>query len=106
MLGDAGDLRGATQATLRGYYKRHYVPENMTLVVVGPVNPAEVRAAAVAAFGAIPRAGYHATGRCRRRHRSTACARDPWSARSDRRSSASRGWRRHSAIPTCRRWTC
>jgi len=58
VLGDAGDLRGASQATLRGYYKRHYVPENMALVVVGPVNPAEVRAAAVAAFGAIPRAGY------------------------------------------------
>jgi zinc protease len=58
VLGDAGDLRGATQATLRGYYKRHYVPENMALVVVGPVNPAEVRAAALAAFGAIPRAGY------------------------------------------------
>ncbi len=58
VLGDAGDLRGATQETLRGYYKRHYVPENMALVVVGPVNPAEVRAAAIAAFGAIPRAGY------------------------------------------------
>lgn len=58
VLGDAGDLRGATQATLRGYYKRHYVPENMALVVVGPVNPAEVRAAVVAAFGSIPRAGY------------------------------------------------
>ncbi len=58
VLGDAGDLRGATQATLRGYYKRHYVPENMALVVVGPVKPAEVRAAAIAAFGAIPRAGY------------------------------------------------
>jgi zinc protease len=58
VLGDAGDLRGATQATLRGYYKRHYVPENMALVVVGPVDPAEIRAAAIAAFGAIPRAGY------------------------------------------------
>jgi zinc protease len=58
VLGDAGDLRSATQETLRGYYKRHYVPENMTLVVVGPVNPTEVRAAAVAAFEARPRTGY------------------------------------------------
>jgi zinc protease len=58
VLGDAADLRAATRETLRGYYKRHYVPENMTLVVVGPVDPAEVRAAAVAAFGALPRAGY------------------------------------------------
>jgi zinc protease len=58
VLGDAADLRSATQATLRGFYKRHYVPENMALVVVGPVNPAEVRAAAIAAFGPLPRAGY------------------------------------------------
>ena len=44
--------------------------------------------------------------RCRRRRRSTACAPGPWSGRSDRRSSASRGWRRRSGIPTCPRWTC
>lgn len=56
VLGDAADLRGATQETLRGYYARHYVPDNMTLVVVGPVNPAEVRAAAIAAFGPRPAA--------------------------------------------------
>jgi zinc protease len=58
VLGDAADLKGATRETLLGYYKRHYVAENMALLVVGPVNPAEVRAAAVAAFGALPRTGY------------------------------------------------
>ena len=58
VLGDAADLRGATRDTLRGYYKRHYVAENMALVVIGRVNPAEVRAAALAAFGALPRTGY------------------------------------------------
>jgi zinc protease len=58
VLGDAADLRGATQETLRGYYTRHYVPNNMTLVVVGPVDPTEVRAAAIAAFGSRPAAGY------------------------------------------------
>lgn len=58
VLGDAADLRGATQETLRGYYTRHYVPDNMTLVVVGPVDPTEVRAAAIAAFGSRPAAGY------------------------------------------------
>jgi zinc protease len=58
VLGDAADLRAATRETLRGYYKRHYVPENMVLVVVGPVKPAEVRAAAVDAFGALPDAGH------------------------------------------------
>lgn len=58
VLGDAADLLGATRETLRGYYARHYAPDNMTLVVVGPVDPAQVRAAALEAFGARPAAGY------------------------------------------------
>ena len=58
VLGDAADLRGATRETLRGYYGRHYVPDNMTLVVVGPVDPAQVRAAAIEAFRGRPAAGY------------------------------------------------
>src|ERR1700737_2454482 len=58
VLGDAADLRAATQETLRGYYTRYYVPNNMTLVVVGPVAPAAVRAAALAAFGPRPPAAF------------------------------------------------
>jgi len=58
VLGDAGDLRSATQQTLRGYYARHYVPESMTLVVVGPVKPAAIRDATIAAFGSRPPAGH------------------------------------------------
>jgi len=58
VLGEAVDLRAATQETLRGYYRRYYVPNNMTLVVVGPVDPAAVRAAAVEAFGSRPAATY------------------------------------------------
>jgi zinc protease len=58
VLGDPVALGNATRATLRGYYKRHYVPENMTVVVVGPVKPAEVRAAAARFFGMAPAAGY------------------------------------------------
>jgi zinc protease len=58
VLGDAADLRGATQASLRGYYARHYVPDSMTLVVVGPVDPAEVKAAALKAFGGRSATGY------------------------------------------------
>jgi zinc protease len=58
VLGDVKDLRDATHETLRGYYARHYVPDNMTLVVVGPVDPAAVRAATIAAFGSRPAAGY------------------------------------------------
>ncbi len=51
VLGDPAALKAATQESLRGYYKRHYVPENMTLVVVGPVDPTQIRAAAARAFG-------------------------------------------------------
>ena len=58
VLGEAVDLRAATQETLRGYYRRYYVPNNMTLVVVGPVDPAQVRAAAMASFGSRPAATY------------------------------------------------
>ncbi len=58
VLGDPADLRAATQSTLRGYYKRHYVADNMTLVVVGPVDPAQIRAAALRSFGAAPGAQY------------------------------------------------
>ena len=58
VLGDPAALRGATRATLRGYYARHYVVENMALVVVGPVNPADVRAAVARAFGSGPGGAY------------------------------------------------
>lgn len=58
VLGDPAALREATQTTLHGYYKRHYVPENMTLVVVGPVDPGQVRSAVARAFGSAPPAGY------------------------------------------------
>ena len=54
VLGDAADLKAATQETLRAYWARYYVPSNMTLVVVGPVDAAQVRAAAIAAFGSRP----------------------------------------------------
>src|SRR6476661_9226231 len=54
VLGDAADLRSATQESLRAYWARYYVPTNMTLVVVGPVDPAQVRAAAIEAFGSRP----------------------------------------------------
>jgi zinc protease len=54
VLGDAAALRAADQATLRGFYRRHYAPGNMTLVVAGPVDPAAVRAVAAETFGRIP----------------------------------------------------
>jgi zinc protease len=58
VLGDTADLKAATEETLRAYWSRYYVPNNMALVVVGPVDPAQVRAAAIAAFGSRPAAPY------------------------------------------------
>ena len=59
VLGDEAMLKAATRETLRAYYKRHYVPENMTLVVVGAVDPAEVRTAVARSFATVPPARYH-----------------------------------------------
>lgn len=58
ILGDEGVLRAATRETLRGYYQRHYVPENMTLVVVGAVDPAEIREVIASSFAKVPASGY------------------------------------------------
>ncbi len=58
VLGDPAALRAATQSTLRGYYKRHYATPNMTLVVAGPVDPAEIRAIAAETFGRISSTAY------------------------------------------------
>ena len=58
LLGTSQTLNAATRETLLTYYKRHYAPENMTLVVVGPVSPQTVKASVQQTFGRIPAAGY------------------------------------------------
>ena len=58
VLGDPAELRAATRESLRGYYRRHYVPENMTLVVVGPVHAGEIRGVVARAFGGMPSTGF------------------------------------------------
>lgn len=50
-------VRGLTRDTLNGFYRRHYVPEAFTLVVVGPVAPATILEVASRTFGRIPRGG-------------------------------------------------
>lgn len=54
VLGDEGALKAATRETIRGYYKRHYVPDNMALVVIGAVDPDEIRAAVARTFARVP----------------------------------------------------
>lgn len=58
VLGTPETMNAATQARLKAYNKHYYTPENMTLVVVGPVDAKAVRAAVDRAFGRMPRTGY------------------------------------------------
>jgi len=57
VLGTPEIVRGLTRETLMSFYRRHYVPESFTLVVVGPVNPTEVLEGAERTLGRLPRSG-------------------------------------------------
>ncbi len=61
VLGTPSTMNAATQDRLLAYYKHYYVPENMALVVVGPVQPAAVRAVVDRTFGRMPNTGLKPT---------------------------------------------
>jgi zinc protease len=61
VLGTPATLNAATHDRLVAYYKHYYVPENMALVVVGPVEPAAVRAVVDRTFGRMPNTGLKPT---------------------------------------------
>src|SRR5262245_47790474 len=52
-IGWLGDLHTKTRDDLYGYYRRHYVPANATLVIVGDVERDDVMRRVVRHFGAI-----------------------------------------------------
>jgi len=58
VLGTRQTMQAATQARLRAFNRRYYVPENMTLVVAGPVDPVAVRGIVDRTFGRMPATGY------------------------------------------------
>ena len=58
VLGTRETMLAATQERLRAFNRHYYVPENMTLVVAGPVNPATVRGIVDRTFGRVPASGY------------------------------------------------
>jgi predicted Zn-dependent peptidase len=60
VLGTRETMQAATQERLRAFNRRYYVPENMTLVVAGPVSPATVRGIVDRTFGRVPATGYRA----------------------------------------------
>lgn len=53
-IGWLDDLRSMTRDDLYGYYRRHYIPNNATLVVVGDVETDDVLRRAESQFGGIP----------------------------------------------------
>jgi zinc protease len=54
VIGWERDIRHTTQADLRHYYHAHYMPNNTTIVVVGPVDGKTLIARIGEAFGSIP----------------------------------------------------
>ena len=58
VLGTRETMQAATQERLRAFNRRYYVPENMTLVVAGPVDPVAVRGIVDRTFGRMPATGY------------------------------------------------
>jgi zinc protease len=57
VIGRAELITALSRDTLVSFYRRHYVPEMFTLVVVGAVNPDEVLRVARATLGTLPRGG-------------------------------------------------
>lgn len=57
VIGRAELINALSRDTLVSFYRRHYVPEMFTLVVVGAVNPQEILRVARATLGVLPRSG-------------------------------------------------
>jgi zinc protease len=57
VIGRADLIRALPRDQLVRFYRRHYVPEAFTLVVVGAVDPTQVLEAARQAFGRLTRSG-------------------------------------------------
>lgn len=58
VLGTPATLKAATQENLKAFNHRFYTPENMALVVVGPVEATAIRTMVDRTFGRRPRTGY------------------------------------------------
>ena len=61
VLGTRTTMQAATRERLRAFNRRYYVPENMTLVVAGPVDPVAVRGIVDRTFGRMPATAYKPT---------------------------------------------
>jgi len=57
VLGTPATMNAATREKLLAFNHRYYTPENLSLVVVGPVNATAVRATVMRTFGRVPSHG-------------------------------------------------
>ncbi|EQD32426.1 peptidase M16 domain protein, partial [mine drainage metagenome] len=55
VIGWEKDIQHTSRKDILGYYRAHYMPNNATIVAVGPLDDAAVLKTVTAAFGAIPR---------------------------------------------------
>ena len=58
VLGTPETMNAANREKLKGFNQQYYTPENMVLVVVGPVDAKAIRSMVDASFGKRPRTGY------------------------------------------------
>ena len=58
VLGTPETMNAANREKLKAFNQQYYTPENMVLVVVGPVDPKAIRAMVDATFGKRPKSGY------------------------------------------------
>jgi predicted Zn-dependent peptidase len=54
VIGYDQDIRNLTRQDVQQFYDTHYVPNNLTIAIVGDVNPAEVKRLANSYFGRFP----------------------------------------------------
>lgn len=54
LLGTMEELDALTAETVRRYFERHYVPQNLSLIIAGGIDPERTAALAEQAFGSIP----------------------------------------------------
>jgi zinc protease len=58
VLGTPETMNAANREKLKAFNQQYYTPENMVLVVVGPVDPKAIRAMVDGTFGKRPKTGY------------------------------------------------
>lgn len=54
VVGHMSDLKAISREDAEEYFRKHYIPDNMTIVIVGDIDPAETIATLETYFGRLP----------------------------------------------------